>query len=460
MRTAMANLVVVSPGSGDSPYVFLKGAYNRMKRRDFLASAGAAGAALSLPSFLSACGNATSGGSSNGKVTINWWHITTTDPGKTNWQNLANQYMKAHPNVKINITVLENQAFKSKLTTVMQSGSPPDLFLSWGGGVLFQYAKAGLVQDLATAMQGDWGSTFTPAALNVYSENGHIYGAPWDMGAVGFWYNKALFAQAKITTPPTTWTGLLQMIKTLQGAGITPLSLGEKEAWPGMYWWGYLASRIGGKAAFDKAYNRTGSFADQPFVQAGQYLQDLVALKPFQKGYLGASYTDEQTIMGNSKAAMELMGQWAPGNDASNAADKKGPTFGFFPFPMVEGGAGNPTDVMGGCGGFAVGKNAPPETVDFLKFLTNQKNSLYMATQGISLPPIKGAGSGVTDPLKQQVVQLAQNAPYFQLYYDQYLPPAVGQVLLDQTQGLYAGTVTPTAAAKAIDASVASSLTQ
>lgn len=430
-----------------------------MKRRDFLTSVGAAGAALSLPAWLAACGSSpTSSGSSSGQATINWWHISTTDPAKSYWQDLANQYTKAHPNVKINITILENDAFKTKLTTVMQSGSPPDLFHSWGGGVLFQYAKAGLVQDLSSALQGDWASSFNSAALNVYGQNSHYYGVPWDMGAVGFWYNKTLFAQAKIAQPPATWSAFLQTIKALQGAGITPIGLGEKDKWPGHYWWVYLAVRLGGKAAFDKAYSRTGSFADAPFVQAGQHLQELVALNPYQKGYLGATYGDEQTAMGNSKAAMELMGQWAPGADAGSASDKKGPEFGFFPFPMVEGGAGNPTDVMGGGGGFAVGKNAPPETVDFVKFLTNTTNAQTLASKGISLPPIKGAEQSLTDPLLKEVSQLVSTAPYFQLYYDQYLPPAVGQVILDQTQGLYASTITPQAAAKAIDDSVASSL--
>ena len=429
-----------------------------MKRRDFLTSMGAASAALSLSSFLAACGGTGTAANSSGPVTINWWHISTNDPAKSNWQKLADQYMQAHSGVKINITVLENAAFKTKLATVLQSGTPPDIFHSWGGGVLFQYAKAGLVQDLTSALQGDWGNSFNSAALNVYGQNGHSYGVPWDMGAVGFWYNKKLFAQAKITQTPTTWTEYLQTVKTLQAAGITPIGMGEKEEWPGMYWWTYLASRLGGKAAFEKAYNRTGSFADAPFVQAGQHLQELIALNPFQKGYLGAAYTDEQATMGNGKAAMELMGQWAPSGDASSASDKKGPSFGFFPFPMVEGGAGNPTDVMGGGGGFAVGKNAPPQTIDFLKFLTNVQNARGLAAQGIGLPPIKGAQSALTDPLLQEVVNMVGSAPYFQLYYDQYLPPAVGQVLLDQTQGLYANTVTPAAAAKAIDDAVASSL--
>ena len=44
---------------------------------------------------------------------------------------MADGYMAANPNVTIEITVLENEAFKTKLTTVMQSGDSPDIFQSW-----------------------------------------------------------------------------------------------------------------------------------------------------------------------------------------------------------------------------------------------------------------------------------------------------------------------------------------
>jgi raffinose/stachyose/melibiose transport system substrate-binding protein len=365
--------------------------------------------------------------------------------------------------VKFKITILENASYKQKLATVMQSGSPPDLFGTWGGGVLFQYAKAGLVQDLSSYLQGSWGSSFDQSVLNsIYSQNGKYYAVPTDSGSVVFWYNKALFTKAGITTPPTTWTEFLQTIKKLQAAGITPLALGEEEKWPGMYYWTYLAVRLGGKAAFQKAYSRSGgSFTDPPFVEAGQRLQELVALNPFQKGFLGSTYPNEGTVMGNDHAAMELMGQWAPAVDQGAATNKKGPDLGIFPFPIVEGGAGNPTDVMGGGGGFAIGKNAPiPETVDFLKFMTNATNITQMVKLGVSVPPMPVAEALVTDPLRKQLDQMAAAAPYLQLFYDQYLPPAVGQVLLDQTQALFAGTATPQVAARAIDDAAASSLNQ
>jgi len=410
-----------------------------------------------VATFLVACGSSTSGGS--GKVTVNWWHISTTDPLKSAWQDLANQYMAAHPNVTIKITVIENDPFKTKLNTAMQAGTPPDIFQSWGGGVLQQYAKAGLMKDITPELQsGGWGDTFSAAALNLYSYNGKYYGVPWDVGAVGFWYNKALFTKAGITTPPATWDDFLAAIGMLKAAGITPIALGEKDKWPGAFYWEYLAVRLGGKDAFNKAYSRNGgAFTDPAFVQAGQYLQQLTALKPFENGFLGAGYdTDHRALMGNGKAAMELMGQWAPSNDAASAADKKGPDFGFFPFPTLPNQQGNPTDVLGGGNGFGIGKNAPAAAVDFVKFLTSAANQQTLAKQGALLPPVKGALSAVTDPNLQAVAQLVGNAPYYQLYYDQFMSPAVGNTVNDQAQALFAGSTTPQAAAAAIDAAAAS----
>ena len=154
-------------------------------------------------------------------VTITWWHISTQDDQKAFLQSKADEYMSMHPNVTIEITVLENEAFKSKLTTVMQSGEPPDIFHSWGGGVLNEYAKAGLLRNVNPELDADssaWRNTFGAGALGVYAYQGTNYGVPNDMGTVGFWYNKELFAKAGIENTPTTWTELLDDVKKLKAA--------------------------------------------------------------------------------------------------------------------------------------------------------------------------------------------------------------------------------------------------
>jgi raffinose/stachyose/melibiose transport system substrate-binding protein len=338
----------------------------------------------------------------------------------------------------------------------MQSGSPPDIFQSWGGGVMNEYATAGLLKDITPDLDangGAWRNTFAPGALGVYAYKGKNYGVPWDMGMIGWWYNKDLFAKAGIQAPPKTWTELLDDVKKLKAAGITPIAVGMGDKWPGMHMWAYLVTRLGGQANFQGALLRTGSFADQPFVDAGTKLNDLIALQPFQAGFLGATYGDEATAIGNGKAAMELMGQWAPAVMNDNSTDKKGigDKLAWFPFPMVEGGKGDPNDAVGGGNGFGIGKNAPPEAIDFVKYLTRAEAQVQLAKIGVAIPVVKGGEVGLTDPLLITLQKSLAQAKYFQLYYDQALPPAMGSVINDSVQGLFAGKLTPQQLGQAVE---------
>lgn len=393
-------------------------------------------------------------------VTIQWWHIFTVPPEvPALMDTLVAEYEAAHPGVTIEITNLENEAFKERLATVMQSGEPPDLFQSWGGGVLWNFAEAGLLRDITpelTANDNEWKNSFsTQAALNLFRYNDAYYGVPWNFGAVGVWYNRDLFAKAGIESTPTTWDEFLTAVQKLKDAGITPIALGEKDKWPGHFWWVYLAIRTGGQAAFEAAYTREGTFADEPFVQAGTLLKQLIDLEPFQEGYLGMGYTQHAAIMGNGEAAMELMGQWAPGAQAGNSTSGEGlpeGVLGWFPFPSVEGGAGDPTDVLGGGDGIAIGANASDEAIDFARFLTNAENQARFSVLGSGMiPTAAGAEDTVTDPLLQQVMAARNSAGYYQSYYDQFLPPAIAQAVLDAVEGLFAGTLSAEEAAQSIE---------
>ena len=180
---------------------------------------------------------------------------------------------------------------------------------------------------------------------------------------------------------------------------------------------------------------------------------ELNALEPFQDGFLGATYGDQSTVMGNGQAAMELMGQWAPGAQAGNSADGAGlgDKLGFFAFPAVDGGAGAGTDAFGGGNGFGIGKNASAEAVDFVKYLTRAESQVACAEAGFCIPVVKGGEAGMSDPLLITLQGTLAKAQYFQLYYDQALPPAVGSVVNDSIQGVFAGTLSPEEAAQAIE---------
>jgi len=388
----------------------------------------------------------------SGSKTINWWHIQNTDPMLSVWAGLAKQFEAAHPGVKVNITPLENEAFKAKLTTVTQAGNPPDVFHSWGGGVLEQQVAAGLVKELSGA-SASFLESVSPNGVKLYQLGGKQYGTPYELGMVGFWYNKELFAKAGVKSTPATWGELLGVVRQLKAAGIVPIALAGGDKWPAHFYWSYLAIRQGGVAGMAEAA-KTGGFDAPAFVTAGAKFAELVALEPFQPGFLGTKYMandGQSALMGNGQAAMELMGQWAPSIEAAYSTDKKGvgDKLGFFPFPALEGGQGSPTEVLGGANGFAIGKNAPPEAFEFVKFLLAPESQRKVAPAGV-LPVVQGAEDALVDPNLKLVHDALKSATGFQLYLDQAYPPAIGQQVNDSVAELVAKSASPEAVAQAI----------
>jgi raffinose/stachyose/melibiose transport system substrate-binding protein len=385
---------------------------------------------------------------------VSFWHIGTAANDRAFYENLKAAYEKAHPDVTVEITVLENEAFKAKLATLMQSGTPPDIFHSWGGGTLAEYAQAGLLRDVTKLTKGTaWGNSMAPGVWNVYQYQGKQYGSPHDMGAITFWYNKDLLAKAGYKSFPTDWDDFLTLVKKLKAAGITPMALGGRDKWPAMHMWSYLALRVGGREAFDSLFSGKGKgFNDPAFVKAGQMLVELAALKPFQDGFLGATFDDESALVGNGQAAMELMGQWAPNNEVDKSIGKKGlgDKLGAAPFPSIKGGKGQVTDVIGGGNGYAVGKNASDAAVDFLRFFNNVENNAAWAASNGAIPTVKGAETGIKDANARLVKAIVDKCSFYQLYLDQFLTPAAGGAVNDAVQAMLAGSQTPAQACAAM----------
>jgi raffinose/stachyose/melibiose transport system substrate-binding protein len=395
-------------------------------------------------------------------VTVEWWHIQNTDPMMTVWQTFADEYMEANPHVTINITVMENEAFKAALQTNLQAGDVPDLFQSWGGGGLREQVEAGLVQDITDASSGFVGN-LTEGAVGLYQLDDVQYGIPFDLGMVGFWYNKDLFAEAGIDAPPATWDEFLEDVQTLKDAGITPIAVGAGDKWPAHFYYSYLMIRLGGEDAMNQVAEDL-NFNVPPFVEAGNQLQRLLDLEPFQPGFLAAPWDapdGESGTIGTGQAAISLMGQWGPGAYANQSgigtpedplADRLPGEFGWFPFPAVEGGAGGATDGFGGGNGFAVGRDAPPEAVHFLEYISGLDQALRTGEAGQVLPVTKGAEVSITDPLQLEVLAGLSEASFVQLYLDQFFTPELGAAVNDAVATLFAGTATSEEVTEAITA--------
>jgi len=244
-------------------------------------------------------------------TTVTVLHVSENPAQKAVWEKIAKDYNAEHKGVKVEFKYLENEAFKAKLPTMLQSSDRPDLFYSWSGGVMQAQDKAGFLKDI-TADVGPVEATMAPTAVDAFKVDGKVVGVPFEVGEVAFYYNKKLFEKAGVKAEDIkSWDDFLGAVKKLKAAGITPIVVGAGEKWPMHFYYSYLVMRIGGETALaDAKAGKDGGFKNATFVEAGKRLLELAALEPFQPGYLSTKHTESAGMFGDGKAAMDLMGQW------------------------------------------------------------------------------------------------------------------------------------------------------
>ena len=404
------------------------------RKRVVLGVAVAAAAATVLAACSSGGSSSTSSNSSSssGKVTLSWWNNANTQPLLGVFTNIIKQFEAAHPNVTIQNVPMQNELFKTKVTPALRGNSPPDIFQQWGSGQQATQVQSGKLADISSDVSPWIGSLGTPATE--WQTNGKWYGVPYDLHVVGFWYRKDLFQQAGITTTPTTIAQLESDDATLRAHGITPITVGSKDGWPDAFWWEYFAVRECSQSTITQAMSGV-SLSAPCFTKASADLDAFMKTNPFQTGFLATPAqsvpNSSVALLANGKAAMELQGDWDPGAGAGLTSDKNlFSKLGWFPFPSVPGGAGDPKAVLGGGDGYSCTTGASePACAEFLQFLTTPAVQKQIIGAGVGLPANPAADGDLTVPAEQDAAAANSAAPYIAEYFDIALPTTPGQNL-------------------------------
>ncbi len=405
-------------------------------------------------SLLAAGALALSTGVAAAQTTVKWLHLEVNPAQIKIWEEVARDFEAKNPGTKVEMQFLENESYKAKLPTLLQSNDRPHIIYSWAGGVLKAQIEAGVLQDI-TAQIADIKDTIAPAALAAFTRDGKTYGLPFAQSQVGFIYNKELMAKGGVDgTTIKTWDDLLGAVKKLKAAGVTPLTVGGGDKWPLHFYWTYLAVRQGGKAALEAALaGKDGGFESETYQKAGEYMKQLVDLQPFQNGFLGFKNPQSTGFFGDGKAAMSLVISTVYHQQKALAANKVGipdDKLGFFDFPTVPGGKGAASDTLGGINGWLITKGAPKAAVDFVKHFVSKDVQSRLAGANFLIPVVKGADAGIGNAFMRNVAQNLARSGYHQNFYDQDLGPSVGRVVNDATAELAGGSMTPKQVAKAV----------
>lgn len=397
--------------------------------------------------------NPTTTGSSASTVTV--WDIRTGSEQQA-VQKAASAFNTAHANIHAVVDFFQNDPYKQKLQVAMGAHNPPDIFFGWGGGVLKSYIDANDVYDLTSALNADssWQNRFLPAVMSGVTFNGKIYGVPNSgMQPVFFFYNKTIFSKYHLN-PPQTWSELLSVISTLKQHNIIPIALAGGSQWPYLMYEEYLVDRYGGPSAFDAVItNQANSWSQDAFMKANTAIQDLVTMGAFGSSYAStiADTNQDAALVYTGKAGMMLQGNWNFPVFVTNAPQlvSQG-NLGWFPFPAVEGGAGNPADISGNpCNYYSIASTAksPQDCITYLKgAVLSDANVSQLISLG-DVPPVQGIASQLSSAQNSDWLQynynLVQNAPHFQLSWDQALLPQPAQALLTNLSQLFLKQIAP-----------------
>lgn len=413
-------------------------------------SRAAALTAIALASVLALSGCST-GGSSGTSGPATMWALTgdaanTLQPALKAWNS-------AHPDEKINAQYFANDAYKTKIRTSVGSGSAPTIIYSWAGGTLESYVKAGKVADL-TKETAALKSKINSSVFDLGVVDGKTYAVPMGSSAPAvLYFNKDVLAKAGVEQPKT-WDDLLDVVAKLKAKGVLPIALAGGSKWPQLMWEEYLVDRVAGPEAFKAIEEgKKDAWSDPGIIKANTMLQQLVDAGAFGSDFnsVVADSNADAALLYTGKAGMLLQGTWAYGTFQASAPDFVKSGLGYTSFPAISGGKGNPKDIVGNVSGyFSVSATASEKQKKAaIAYLTEGNfNDAYvksMIQQG-QVAPVKGASdqiSGGNESFLGSTASLVQDAPSFQMSWDQALSSAQATALLSNLDQLFSKQITP-----------------
>lgn len=291
-------------------------------------------------------------------------------------QQLAKEYSaKTGTNVSVEVTPFAD--YGRKLAVQIASGDAPDIGWVAERDVPTMIASNNLANLSSLGKDSSFGlNDFTNSSLTLWKRGANLYGIPFSNSPLVLFYNKDLFAQAKVADPLAqyakgTWTyqnfqqSALNIKQKTGSYGARVMRLDPK-AWAGgllAVLWSY------GGGVYDKTMkcnlNSAGS------VQAFNLMQDMM----FKEQSMPRP--GDQTSFDGGKLGMYL-------DNISYAGQLKDAKFKWGIAPLPKGPAGRVTQLgQAGYAVFSKGKNQA-EAMNFLKFLASKEN---MARTAKFFPP-------------------------------------------------------------------------
>ncbi|WP_431522865.1 extracellular solute-binding protein [Paenibacillus hunanensis] len=414
-------------------------------------------AVLLMMSFaLAGCGSSAnnadgSNAASGGQTVIKFMHLWPEGSSKAQYtivNDIIQDYEKQHPDVKIQTEILGNDQYREKLKVLASSNELPDVGMTWSDGFLKPYVEGQLFTPLDDVIDANLKDAFIPGVKESYAIDGKTYGMPLELNISYIFYNKEIFKKYNLQVPKT-YTEFKNIVNTLNQNKVIPAAVGNKEGWPGSFWFMYLADRIGGPTILTDVIQGKRSFNDPDILKAATEVQNLVDMNTFEKGNSGLSNDEAKGYFMNEQAAMFLTATWELPNytTSKDVPQEFKDKIGYFKFPLYEGGKG--TDINSYVGGPGVGlfvadhSQVKEQAKDFAAFLVKEWGNKSVTDAGV-IPATKvDTADKKLDPMYVEILKDLNGASNVTTYFDTQASPNVAELHHDLIAALFGKQITP-----------------
>ncbi|MCY8931401.1 extracellular solute-binding protein [Bacillus atrophaeus] len=393
---------------------------------------------------ISGCSSQSS--SSDGKVTLKFFHRWPKEPERRYFEEVVKEFEKEHPDIHIQTEAVLNDSYKDKIKVMLGTSSPPDVFFSWSDEFAAKFIRGNKALDLSSYYKNDteWSSQLVGTQIKPFTYDEKEYGVPWQMDAKSFFYNKDIFEKLNLK-PPSTWEELIEVSKKLKANGYTPISFGTKAPWTISHYIGTLNQRMVDEKTRERDYDaKTGEFTDEGYVKALEKLKELMPYFNEHVNSIDHEYARQQFKSG--KSAMMY---------AETAEIKlvEPVNLGLFSFPDITGQKGSFNSLTGAPEGFMISSKTkhPKEAMEFLQFLTSKKMGEKLVKDVGKYSAVQGTATEENSTATQrEAVQQIIDADSMVSWFDMDVDVEIADVYLSSVQQMLGGDMTPAEVMKSV----------
>lgn len=291
------------------------------------------------------------------------------------------KFERTHPGIRVSYEPFlwtRTSTYMAEVLTAIRKGQAPDVIY-----LGCQEADAAIAADCILPLNGliagdglDLGD-FLPNLLAPYKKGDRIYGIPKDFNVLCLFYNRKLFAEAKLPFPDASWTWnmLRDAARRLTGKGHKGLCINGYD--PAVFFAFVLQN--GGRYLDD---TKLRCVVDSP--EAVKALEFLHQMRADDKSLmipedLGMKLPG--VVFGKGKAAMMIEGGWV-----TPYLRRAWPALGYSAVPLPSGPAAKASTLL--TVAYAIPREArhPKEAWALIQFLTGRENQARVMKEGLAFP--------------------------------------------------------------------------